>query len=195
MNYLAIPIGYLQFWLFWALSLVFFAFLARALFRRQPERGGRRAGRSRVGIVLQSVGIGSAGFGPVRPTLSLADPAALAGAFGVLLLMGGAIYLFAASSAALGKNWSFEARTRSDHELIRSGPYARVRHPIYLGMFLFMLGLAAALGHWPQLIVGVPLFLGGTGVRTRLEDRLLQDQFGKEFEDYARSTPALIPRL
>ena len=66
---------------------------------------------------------------------------------------------------------------------------------VVIGPFDRMLGLAAALGHWPQLIVGVPLFLGGTGVRTRLEDRLLQDQFGKEFEDYARSTPALIPRL
>jgi len=109
--------------------------------------------------------------------------------------MGGALYLFAASSSALGKNWSFEARMRTDHQLIRNGPYARVRHPIYLGMLLFLLGLAVAFGHWLQLVVAVPLFLVGTSIRTRLEDRLLEGQFGKDFEEYARSTPALIPRL
>jgi len=109
--------------------------------------------------------------------------------------MGGAIGLFAASSRELGKNWSLVARMRSDHVLVRSGPYAHVRHPIYLGMLLFLLSLAVALGHWLQLIVGLPLFLIGTRIRTKSEDELLEAQFGLEFTDYARSTPALIPRL
>ena len=84
---------------------------------------------------------------------------------------------------------------RTDHQLIRNGPYARVRHPIYLGMLLFLFGLAVAFGHWLQLVVAVPLFLVGTSIRTRLEDRLLEGQFGKDFEEYARSTPSLIPRI
>ena len=190
-----VPIGWLQFWLFSALGLLFFASLIRALMKRTAESGGRRERKSRIGIVLQSISFFFAGFGGVRPSLPLLSAAALAGAFAVLLLMGGCLYLFAASSSALGKNWSFEARMRTDHQLIRSGPYARVRHPIYLGMLLFLFGLAVALGHWLQLIVAVPLFLVGTSIRTRLEDRLLEGQFGKEFEEYARSTPALIPRL
>ena len=109
--------------------------------------------------------------------------------------MGGAIALFATSSRELGRNWSLVARTRSDHELVRTGPYARVRHPIYLGMLLFLLGLAVALGHWVQLIVAVPLFLIGTSIRTRIEDGLLEQSFGDAFRKYQSSTPALIPRL
>jgi len=113
----------------------------------------------------------------------------------VVVLMSGAIALFAASSRELGRNWSLVARMRSDHELVRTGPYARVRHPIYLGMLLFLLALAVALGHWAQLIVAIPVFLAGTTIRTHLEDGLLEQQFGETFRAYRSSTPALIPRL
>jgi protein-S-isoprenylcysteine O-methyltransferase Ste14 len=195
MNYLVVPIGWLQFWLFWGLAILFFASLIRALTRRTPESGGRREGKSRIGIILQSIGFFFAGFGGVRIALPLLSPAALVGALAVLLLMGGALYLFAASSSALGKNWSLEARTRDDHQLIRNGPYARVRHPIYLGMLLFLVGLAVALGHYAQLILAVPIFLVGTTIRTRIEDGLLEAQFGQDFRDYAKSTPPLIPRI
>ena len=107
----------------------------------------------------------------------------------------GAIALFASSSHELGRNWSLVARTRSDHQLVRSGPYARVRHPIYLAMLLFLLALAVALGHWLQLIVAVPVFLAGTTIRTRTEDGLLEESFGEQFRAYRKSTPALIPKL
>jgi len=194
-SYLQVPIGWLQFWIFTTLGILFFVSLIRALMKRTPESGGKRAAKSRIGIILQSVAFFLAGFGGVRPSLPLWGPAALAGALAVLLLMGGTLYLFVASSNALGKNWSFEARMRDDHQLIRNGPYARVRHPIYLGMLFFLLGLAVALGHWLQLVVALPLFLVGTSIRTKLEDQLLDTQFGDEFRDYAQSTPALIPRL
>jgi protein-S-isoprenylcysteine O-methyltransferase Ste14 len=190
-----VPIAAAQIWLLCALSLVFFAFLLRAIVRRQKETGGRSATSSRVGIVIQGAGIGIAGVGIVRPTLPSLSLPGIAGFIAVLVLVGGSIVLFAWSSSALGKNWSFEARTRKDHELIRSGPYAYVRHPIYLGMMLFMLGWAVALGHWANLVVAVPLFLIGTRMRTAAEDRLLEASFGQAFRDYARTTPALIPRL
>jgi len=195
MNYLAVPIGWLQFWIFTALGILFFAALIRALLRKTPERGGRRDSKSRVGIILQSVSFFFAGIGRTNPSLPLLSPASIAGAVAVLLLMGGTLYLFVASSTALGKNWSFEARMRTDHQLIRTGPYARIRHPIYLGMLLFLLGLAVALGHWLQLVVALPVFLVGTSIRTKLEDRLLEEQFGADFDEYARTTPALIPKL
>jgi protein-S-isoprenylcysteine O-methyltransferase Ste14 len=109
--------------------------------------------------------------------------------------MGGAIGLFAASSRELGRNWSLVARMRDDHQLVRTGPYARVRHPIYLGMLLFLLAFAVGLGHWTQLVIALPVFLAGTAIRTRLEDGLLEQQFGEEFRDYRSATPALIPRI
>jgi len=190
-----VPIGWPQLWIFTALGILFFAALIRALLRKQPESGTRREGKSRIGIILQSVSFFFVGVGRPDPSLPLWSPASIAGAVAVLLLMGGTLYLFVASSTALGKNWSFEARMRTDHQLIRTGPYARVRHPIYLGMLLFLLGLAVALGHWLQLVVALPVFLVGTSIRTRLEDRLLEQQFGADFDEYARTTPALIPKL
>jgi protein-S-isoprenylcysteine O-methyltransferase Ste14 len=119
----------------------------------------------------------------------------LVGTSAVLLLMSGAIALFATSSRELGRNWSIVARMRSDHELVRTGPYARVRHPIYLGMLLFLLALAVALGHWIQLIIAVPLFLVGTRMRTDAEERLLEENFGESFRDYRQSTPAIFPKI
>jgi len=192
---LTVPVSPLQLWTFSGLGLVFFVFLLKAVSRRGPESGGIRDRRSQLGIVIQSVGIAMAGFGPVRPTLSPLGTAGIAGTVVVFLLMGGAIGLFAACSRELGRNWSLVARMRSDHELVRTGPYARVRHPIYLGMLLFLLALVVGTGHWAQLLFALPVFFVGTLFRTRLEDGLLEQQFGETFRDYRNSTPALIPKL
>jgi len=190
-----VPVSHLQLWAFFGLSLIFFFLLARAFSRRTGEAGTTRDSRSRFGILLQSLGIAVAAVGHVKPMLASFSPAGLAGAAAVVLLMGGAIMLFASSSNALGRNWSIVARTRSDHELVQSGPYARIRHPIYLGLLLFLLGLATAYGHWMQLMIAVPIYLVGTKIRTSIEDRLLEQRFGDVFRDYRNSTPALIPRL
>ena len=192
---LAVPIGFPQFWLFGALSFLFFAVLIRAAWGRDREADIRADRRSRGGVILQSIGIGVAGIGATRPTLEPLSGASLAGCALVTVLMGTAIGLFAASSRALGRNWSIVARTRSDHELVQDGPYAYVRHPIYLGLLFFLLGLSAALGHWLQLIVAVPLYLAGTVIRTEAEDRLLEQTFGDKFRDYRSATPALIPKI
>src|SRR5690348_3094862 len=121
---LSVPIAAPQFWLFEGFSLLFFALIIRAMMRRRSEQRGRRDTRSRWGIVLQTVGIGCVGLAPVRPTLEWTNLAALAAYLAIGLLMTVAVALFASSSAALGRNWSFEARTLADHRLIRSGPYA-----------------------------------------------------------------------
>jgi len=192
---LTVSVGSLQVWAFEALSLIFFAFLFRAFARRAAERGSTLDRRSRLGILLQSIAIATVGFGRPHVVLPLFGSVSLLATAAVLLLMGGSIWLFAASSSALGRNWSIVARMRSDHELIRSGPYSRVRHPIYLGLLLFLLALAVAFGHWLQLIVAVPLYLAGTRIRTDIEDRLLEQTFGESFREYRNSTPALMPRL
>ena len=192
---LSVPTSVTQIAAFWLLSLGFFVSLFRAFSRRSPEAGATQDSRSRLGIVVQSIGIALAGFGTVRAVFPPFSLPAIVGTLAVILLMGGSIAIFVASSRALGRNWSLVARTRSDHELIRSGPYAYVRHPIYLGMLLFLFGLAVTLGHWMQLIVAVPVFLVGTAIRTRLEDGLLEQSFGDAFRSYRSSTPALIPRL
>lgn len=192
---LAVPVSLLQIWTFSACGALFFVFLLRALWGRSPEVGAKRDRRSQLGIAIQSIGIALAGFGRIKPTLDSLSPSGLAGTAAVLLLMGGAIALFAGSSRELGRNWSLVARMRSDHELVRTGPYAHIRHPIYLGMLLFLLALAAGLGHWAQLLIALPVFFIGTAMRTRSEDSLLEQSFGQSFREYRNSTPAIIPRL
>jgi protein-S-isoprenylcysteine O-methyltransferase Ste14 len=95
----------------------------------------------------------------------------------------------------MGKNWSLVARTRSDHQLIRSGPFSMVRHPIYLALLLYLFSIAAALGHWQQLLFAIPLYVAGTFIRIRDEEKLLRAQFGDEHERYVRDVPALIPLI
>jgi len=191
----AVPVSLTQFVAFCLMALGFFLSMARAFWRKPAETGATTSARSRLGILLQMVGFAIVSFGVIRVALGPASPLALLETVVVVALMAGAIGLFVASSSALGRNWSLVARTRTDHELIRSGPYARVRHPIYLAMLLFLVALAIGLGHWGQLLLASPLFLAGTKIRTDAEDRLLEQSFGETFRQYRTATPAIFPRI
>jgi len=191
----AVPVSLTQFVAFCLMALGFFLSMARAFWRKPAETGATTSAGSRLGILLQMVGFAIVSFGVIRVALGPASALALLETAVVVGLMAGAIGLFVASSSALGRNWSLVARTRTDHELIRSGPYARVRHPIYLAMLLFLVALAIGLGHWGQLLLASPLFLAGTRIRTDAEDRLLEQSFGETFRQYRTATPAIFPRI
>jgi protein-S-isoprenylcysteine O-methyltransferase Ste14 len=93
----------------------------------------------------------------------------------------------------LGKQWSLDAALNANHKLIQSGPYAVVRNPIYAGMFAMGLCAGLLLAPWPFLIAGMVVFVVGTEVRVRAEEKLLRSRFGEEFEAYARRVPAYVP--
>lgn len=169
--------------------------IRRRFTRRREQDRTAVDGVSIAGILLQSVGFAIASMGQVLTEAFHLDPLSLALVLLPLSLGMGAAALFWASTRALGENWSLVARTREQHELVRHGPFAHVRHPIYLAMMLLLLSLAIGLGHWRQLFLAIPIFLIGTAVRVRSEERLLKQAFGRAFDDYARSVPALIPRL
>jgi len=190
------PIGFLQFGAFWIVVIVGAAALFRS-FARNREFGdaAKKSGLSNVGIALQALGFAAAGFGPIRFALPWDAPLSLISTFLVALLGGGAVALFIASTRAMGKNWSVVARMRSDHQLVRSGPFAVVRHPIYLALFLYLLSFAIAFGHWQQLIAAIPLYWVGTLIRIREEEKLLRAQFGEDHARYVREVPAVIPFL
>jgi len=94
----------------------------------------------------------------------------------------------------LGKNWSDKVVIQAGHELIRSGPYARLRHPIYSGVLLGVLGTAVVLGEWRGLIAFV-LLLTNYAIKAGKEDRVLAQSFGPEFEKHKRQAGFLLPRL
>ena len=78
---------------------------------------------------------------------------------------------------------------------IGAGPYRFVRNPIYTAMFGMLLATGLAISHWAALIGAGLVFAIGTRMRIRSEEKLLRESFGPEFEAYARSVPALVPRL
>ena len=92
----------------------------------------------------------------------------------------------------LAANWSGDVTIKEGHELITSGPYAWVRHPIYTGLLLGFVGSAVAVGEWRGLValivVGLALWR-----KLRLEERGMRQLFGERYVAYEHSVSALIP--
>ena len=112
-------------------------------------------------------------------------------AMGVAVVAAG-LFLAIWSRRHLGRNWSGEISIKIEHQLIRSGPYCRLRHPIYTGILAMYAGTAIAAGTW-QAVVG--LAIGGFAYwrKIRLEEAFLESQFGAEYDNYRRATWALVP--
>lgn len=94
----------------------------------------------------------------------------------------------------IGQFWSARVTLKEDHQLIQSGPYARVRHPIYSGLLLGLLGTALFLGEWHAL-AGVGLIFMGHWLKARREEALLTEQFGEAYREYRERTGSLVPRM
>jgi protein-S-isoprenylcysteine O-methyltransferase Ste14 len=96
---------------------------------------------------------------------------------------------------ALGRHLRVDAALDPGHDLVRSGPYRVVRHPIYTSMLCVLLGTGVLISPLYLLLPAVLLFLIGTEIRMRVEDRMLASRFGDGFRDYQRNVPRLIPFL
>jgi protein-S-isoprenylcysteine O-methyltransferase Ste14 len=94
----------------------------------------------------------------------------------------------------LGRHWSAAITAKVEHELIRTGPYRLIRHPIYSGMIGMLLGTAIASGELHGLLA-VALLAAAYGRKIRLEEKNLRDLFGGEYDDYRKNSWALIPGL
>lgn len=81
---------------------------------------------------------------------------------------------------------------KEDHQLITSGPYALVRHPIYTGLLLALVGSAMAMGEW-RAVLAFSLAWLALWRKLRLEEHLMHRQFGETYQAYCQRVPALIP--
>jgi protein-S-isoprenylcysteine O-methyltransferase Ste14 len=81
------------------------------------------------------------------------------------------------------------------HKLATSGPYAYVRHPIYTGMLGMLVATGLAISHWVALPAALAIFVVGTVIRVRSEEKLLREAFGEQYQTYAQRVPAIVPRL
>jgi protein-S-isoprenylcysteine O-methyltransferase Ste14 len=106
-----------------------------------------------------------------------------------------AIVLSWTSSRALAGQLRIDAALGADHRLVRSGVYGIVRNPIYTSMLLVACATGIILTPPKLFVPALLLFLIGTGIRVRTEEKLLIERFGEEFKSYKGSVPAYIPFL
>lgn len=94
----------------------------------------------------------------------------------------------------IGQYWSSRVTLKQGHRVIRSGPYAVVRHPIYTGMFLAAMGTALVLGEWRGVLAVIVIFAAHSHKALR-EEALLTRELGEEYTSYRQGTGFLFPRL
>jgi len=94
----------------------------------------------------------------------------------------------------IGRFWSASVALKTGHELIRTGPYSRIRHPIYTGILLALAGTTLAVGRY-RGIVAFALILASLIRKSKQEEALLAGQFGPSFEEHRRLTGFFLPRL
>lgn len=167
----------------WAIWLLPF------LLRKRAKRAQQINKNARWGILLEGIGFGlvwQGRFWERDPGWKM-TPA--------VLLLAGAAMLSWTGVAALGPQWRIDAGLNPDHQLVRSGPYSFVRHPIYASMLCLLLGTGLVLAPWPLLLIALLVFLIGTEIRVRIEDGLLALRFGEQFTEYKRQVPAYVPWL
>jgi isoprenylcysteine carboxyl methyltransferase (ICMT) family protein YpbQ len=113
----------------------------------------------------------------------------------IILVAGLSLYLW--GMVTLGRMFApssgFGARLQAERRLVNGGPFAHVRHPMYLAVILSFLGGLLVYWTWTMLVFTVGMF--GLAVRARREDALLADEFGDAWRAWARDVPAWLPRL
>lgn len=94
----------------------------------------------------------------------------------------------------LSNAWGILYKARAEHNLATTGPYARIRHPQYVGFILIMFGF---LLQWPTILTVVmfPILVFMYVRLAQSEERYAKKEFGEVWDSYASHTPALIPRL
>jgi protein-S-isoprenylcysteine O-methyltransferase Ste14 len=94
----------------------------------------------------------------------------------------------------LGQYWSDKVVLKVDHQLIRNGPYAHMRHPIYSGVLLAILGTALVLGEWRGLLAFI-ILLVNYSIKAKKEEQILATEFGPAFHEQQQRTGFLLPRF
>ncbi len=141
---------------------------------------GARSESSESGPILSARGSTT-----VEPTTWLVS-------LGLALVVAGVLFAVWAVRT-LGPHYDLELEVHQGHEVVRSGPYSLVRHPVYLGLAVHSLGAIAATGSVLLLIgtlgVTLPLFY----LRAVTEEGLLRAELGEPYAAYARAVPMLVP--
>lgn len=170
-------------WLAWSLGFV------SAMAGAGKEKVVAKEPLSMWGVVLSAAGV--ACLFVYTDQEGHAKPAAALAAAMVLAPL--SVGLAWASVHALGRHWRFGAALIENHKLITTGPYNRLRHPIYASMLGMMLATGLGYSSWGMLALGMVLGVVGVELRVDAEERLLAGRFQDIFFEYKGRTKAYIP--
>jgi len=188
MRNLALPVAVLLgVWNVWLLSWIIAARWSSVVAVRQSPRD--RFVQSFfviAGVVLIFFTV----FGPLSHPL-LPASVLLAWA-GVALAIAGLAFTWWAR-LHLGREWSATVTLKQDHRLVRSGPYAITRHPIYTGILLALFASVVVYHVSPQGLLGLALVACGFVLKLKQEERFMTERFGDEYRDYKTRVRALVP--
>jgi protein-S-isoprenylcysteine O-methyltransferase Ste14 len=178
MQPLEIGIGWawVAFWIYW---------LASAASSKQSVRGGWRRQLAGVSVILAFAIAGAVHGSPAVHSVILATTGAALFAGGIALAVWARLHL--------GRNWGMPTTQRAEPELVTSGPYRFVRHPIYSGLLTAILGTALVDNLLGLIVVAVLVayfYYSGT-----VEERNLTATFTRAYPEYKSRTKMLIPFL
>jgi protein-S-isoprenylcysteine O-methyltransferase Ste14 len=183
------------------LVLIVLQFVVRVPFAMRAEKAKiavRRRGALEIGLMaLVTLGyLALPLLAIVTPLLAFAEysvhPVELGA--GLLYAVAG-LWLCYRSHADLGENWSVTLELKEAHQLVTTGVYRRLRHPMYTALFLTAIAQALLLPNWlagPAYFVAFALLFA---LRVGPEEKMMRERFGPAYEDYAARTKRLIPGL
>jgi protein-S-isoprenylcysteine O-methyltransferase Ste14 len=176
-----------------ALWLAWLAFWLLAARQANPTRWREPLGSRAIHVVPALISVALFAAPRVVPATlraRFALPGSALPFLGILLVAAGLGFTVWAR-LHLGRNWSGVVTLKEDHALIRTGPYRVVRHPIYTGLLLALLGTALAIGEW-RGVLAVGCAVIGFLWKIRVEEALMAGSF-PEYAEYRKRTAALMP--
>jgi protein-S-isoprenylcysteine O-methyltransferase Ste14 len=187
-----------------ALILFLIAFSISGYYRGKADKSDRKfsfEGENQFLLKIRTIGalvfyLGMLGYLLYPPVISWA---AVTGWPMILRLVGlgmmvAVLPLMIWMFRSLGKNITPTVATRAKHELVTSGPYKYIRHPLYAFGSVFFFGFLLLAGNWLLTIAGL-VALSALAARTPLEEKMLIEKFGDQYRDYMKRTGRYIPRL
>jgi protein-S-isoprenylcysteine O-methyltransferase Ste14 len=175
-----------------AIGLVRLAHSARKI--RHPAKITRGGARDYIATTASVIGFLMPLVWATFPWLRRADypshpAAAVAGAVTIAF----SLWLFHRTHVDIGSNWSASLQVTERQELITTGVYSRVRHPMYSSLLLFAAGMVLLVPNWiagPAALAGQALL---AGLRMGPEEAMMRQAFGTAYDDYRRRTRRLLP--
>ena len=185
---IVVAVSWVYFWIVFG-AMYFIVAIRRR--RNGDDSGVRRVAHSaRLGVILETLAIFCvfAGYRPIQQAPFWALAAGMA-------LLPVSVALMHLALHALGRHWRIQAVVAESHQLVRVGPYAYLRHPVYAALLGMMIGTGLIWSSWAALAVAIAVYVAGTEIRVHAEESLLSAKFGRNFEEYRAGVRAYLPFL